>query len=153
VSRDAAEERESLGSWERLIYHVRLLWERLLARFRRSGPSTVAGSEDDLAALRGHPEFSGTLTVRQIYARLQALAARSGYPRQPYTTPIEYLRVLSSAMPGLSPDLQAITLAYLEARYGPRPASAAAVTAANIAWQRLEPALQRENLASQLGQV
>jgi Domain of unknown function (DUF4129) len=98
--------------------------------------------EDDLAALQGRPEWSGTLSVRQIYARLQRLAATIGYPRAPQQTPIEYLRVLSAAMPNLTNDFTDITAAYLQARYGAVPAPGPAVLAATNAWKRAEPVLE-----------
>ncbi len=131
------EDRESFGSWE-LLKQQALAWlQALLARFRR-GKGAEAAPADELAALRGNPEWAGTLSVRQIYARLQTLAAEKGHPRAPQQTPIEYLAVLSGAMPRLRPELAAITSAYLEARYGPLPASASAVLAATNAWKRVE---------------
>lgn len=143
--KESTEQRESFGSWSLLLQQARDLLNRLLARFRKAPIPQGTAAEDDLAALRGNPEWSGTLSVRQIYAHMQSLAAGLGYPRAPQQTPVEYLLVLSTAMPGLQPDLREITAAYLEARYGRLPASAPAVSAANSAWRRAEPAL-REGL-------
>lgn len=140
--RNASEERISLGVWPRLEAHLRLWLARLLARFRHPPASLAAEDGDDLASLQGHPEWLGTLSIRQIYARLQVAAARTGLPRQPQSTPVEYLWVLSSARPDLSGDLAQITSAYIEARYGPLPAPAPSVAAANEAWRRTEPALK-----------
>jgi len=138
---EALEEREQLGSWALFVRQVR---QWLMSLFRRKGSqSGISGGQvDELAALAGKPEWSGTLTVRQIYARLQKLAAVAGYSRGPQQTPLEYLRVLQSAMPNLRSDFAAITAAYIEARYGPMPASGSAVYAAQQAWKRAEPALQ-----------
>jgi hypothetical protein len=136
------EDRESFGSWALLRQQVGQWWSNLLARFfpkRRS--EEAASALDELEALRGNPNLSGTLSVRQIYARLQAAAARIGYPRPPQQTPLEYLDVLSRAMPHLRPDFAAITSAYIEARYSPLPASAPAVTSATNAWKHAEPQL------------
>lgn len=141
--KEATEQRESFGSWSLLLQQARVLLNRLLARFRKAPIPQGAAIEDDLAALRGSPEWSGTLSVRQIYARLQSLAAGLGYPRAPQQTPTEYMLILSAAMPGLEPDLREITAAYLEARYGRLPASAPIVAAANDAWRRAEPAMRK----------
>jgi uncharacterized membrane protein len=139
---DSVEDRESLGGLALLMQQLRKLIDRLLGRFRSPIAPTAAQTEDDLAALRGNAEWSGTLSVRQIYARLQALAARTGYPRAPQQTPVEYLTVLTSAMPDLRSDFTDITSAYIEARYGRMPASAPAVMMATNAWKRAEPALK-----------
>jgi hypothetical protein len=46
--------------------------------------------------------------------------------------------VLSEALPDIRPELQAITAAYIEARYGPHPASPLAVHSANEAWRKID---------------
>jgi hypothetical protein len=136
------EDRESFGSWTLLKQQVAQWWERLLSRLRRKPHTQQLQSEiDELAVLRGNPEWSGTLSVRQIYARLQSAATRRGYPRAPQQTPLEYLEVLSRAMPHLRADFAAITSAYIEARYSPLPASAPAVTSATQAWKHAEAEL------------
>lgn len=139
--RSMPEERESFGSWALVKARFLQWWLLLLARFRPRRATSAVRQEDELAALRGNPDWTGTLSVRQIYARMQLLAARRGYPRAPQQTPIEYLNVLSQAMPPLRADFAAITSAYIEARYGPMPASAPAVLAATNAWKRAEKAL------------
>ena len=136
------EERESLGSWALLVAQLRAFVQRLLARLFPGKQAPEAQAEDDLALLRGRPELTGTLSVRQIYARLQWLAASAGYPRAPQQTPAEYLGVLAGAMPAISGDLGVITSAYMEARYGPLPATAPSVEAATTAWQRAEATLK-----------
>ena len=139
-SKDLPEDRENFGSWALLKQQISQWWRALLARLfpKRRTEQTIA-AVDELAALRGDPNLSGTLSVRQIYARMQASAARIGYPRAPQQTPLEYLDILSRAMPQLRPDFAAITSAYIEARYSPLPASAPAVTSATNAWKRAEP--------------
>ena len=141
VRRESLEERESLGSWGLLWSQLKSWLARLLRRNSASAPA-VAAPEDDLAALRGDPELSGALSVRQIYAHLQSLAARAGYPRSPQQTPIEYLSLLSAAMPDLQVELRDITASYLEVRYGPMPVSRLAVLTAANAWKRAEPTLR-----------
>ena len=141
-TRQAVEERESLGSWDLLTQQLKAWLDRLMGRSKQAVPVKTA-PEDDLAALQGQPEWSGTLTVRQIYARLQSLAARAGLPREPQQTPVEYLSTLSGAIPSHTSDFRDITAAYLQARYGPMPAAAPAVAAATTAWKRTEPTLQQ----------
>jgi hypothetical protein len=135
------EEHERFGSWALLWSQVRAWLDRLLGRFRKPTLAPTPAAEDDLASLAGRPDMAGTLTIRQIYARLLGYARTAGYPRAPQQTPNEYLRVLSSSLPDLRPDLEAITSAYVEARYSPYPASSMAVNSANDAWRRMEPIL------------
>jgi hypothetical protein len=137
------EERESLGSWDMLRQQVLQWLDRLLKRLRPARTTGPEKEEDDLSVLQGNPEWSGTLSVRQIYIRLQRLAAMMGYPRSPQQTPVEYLEVLASAMPELRAELASITAAYIEARYGPAPVSAVSVLAANNAWKRVESGLSK----------
>jgi hypothetical protein len=141
-SKNLPEDRESFGSWALLKRQISLWWSTLLARlFPKQQVAQARPGIDELATLRGKAEWSGTLSVRQIYARLQAAATRRGYPRAPQQTPLEYLDVLSRAMPHLRTDFAAITSAYLEARYSPMPASAPAVTSATNAWKHAEAQL------------
>ncbi len=140
---NAVEERERLGSWGLLWQQLRDLLNHLLARFRPKPSIVFQAGQDDLASLAGRPEWSGTLSVRQIYTRLLTLADKVGYPRSPHQTPVEYLGLLSEAMPDLRDDFRAITAAYLEARYGPLPASSPAVLSATNAWSRAEPEMMR----------
>lgn len=132
------EEREDLGVWDRLAQQFGGLIKGVLARFRRAGAGEGVVAEDDLSALVGRPEWRGSLSVRQIYIQLQAVAGKVGYPRAPQVTPVEYLSVLSRAMPELRADLECITGAYLDARYSPVPVSGSVVVAANEAWKRVE---------------
>lgn len=144
--REVAEERESIGSWALLAQQIKDWLLKLFGR-KSKGVEGVKGSlEDDLAALARHAEWSGTLSVRQIYARMQAAAGKMGYPRAVQQTPIEYLSVLSDAMPDLRGEFLDITAAYLEARYGPAPASDPAVQAASRAWKRAEAAMRGQGL-------
>jgi hypothetical protein len=147
MQRSVEEGRESLGVRNRLRQQLAGWVNRILSRLRQAESAEGAGSDDDLRALAGRPEWRGTLTVRQIYVQLQVVAGRLGYPRAPQETPVEYLSVLSEAMPNLTADLQCITSAYIEARYSPMPVTAPTVMAANDAWKRLETSFRAAGAA------
>jgi hypothetical protein len=131
------EDHEQFGSWSLLIAQLKAWFLKLLARFRPASPTTAIEAEDDLASLAHKAGWEGTLTVRRIYVNLLRSARAAGHPRAPHQTSIEYLKVLSDLLPDLRPELQAITSAYLEARYSPRPASPHAVHSANEAWRKI----------------
>ncbi|HEX8218817.1 MAG TPA: DUF4129 domain-containing protein [Chloroflexia bacterium] len=132
------EEREDLGVRSRLAQQLGSLIKGVMARFRRAADVEAVVGEDDLSTLVGRAEWKGSLSVRQIYVQLQSVAGKVGYPRAPQVTAVEYLSVLSGAMPELAEDLECITRAYLDARYSPVPVSGPVVVAANDAWKRVE---------------
>lgn len=62
--------------------------------------------------------FYAAISVRHIYANLQRLAAKRGYPRGPAKTPNDYLPLLIQAFPGQEEALQRLTAAYNAVEYG-----------------------------------
>lgn len=109
------EERENLGAANVLGAQLRALLASLAARFQRK-PST----EDDGDTLSRHP-------MRALYQRVLRQAAAHGLGRRATETPQEFALRLgpavaapsSGAAPGITdPDLEALTKAYEQARYG-----------------------------------
>ncbi|MBN1201214.1 MAG: DUF4129 domain-containing protein [Anaerolineae bacterium] len=123
------EEREALGTAEvvgGLRQTLRAGWQRLadtLGLLRRFG----LGS--DLFA---------ALTIRRIYARMEKLAGKRGYPRALSDTPYEYRRELVQAYPGMGDDVQTITEAYVAVRYGEIPEDQTVLQPVRAAWERLQ---------------
>jgi hypothetical protein len=140
---DSQEERESLGVVTRLIEHVTDWLKQALGRLHAPIAEKSNSSIDQISVNQKPSEWKGSLSVRQIYARLQTWAGRMGYPRLPQQTPIEYLVALSAVMPELADELNDVTKAYIDARYGPLPTSIDTVQSANAAWQRVERAMKK----------
>ncbi|MDQ3928337.1 MAG: DUF4129 domain-containing protein, partial [Chloroflexota bacterium] len=132
-------EREDLGSLELLQRQSSGWLKRLTSRFR---PATNVDYLDDLGALLGKPEWSNTVSIRRIYARLEMAASKIGYPRRPGQTPLEYQSILASAISAHRPEITEITSAYVQSRYSPRPASESAARSVAEAWKRLEPSIK-----------
>jgi hypothetical protein len=132
-------EREDLGTLDLLQRQSAGWLKRLTSRAR---PAPGVDYLDDLAALLGRPEWSGTVSIRRVYARLEAAASKMGHARQPGQTPLEYQSVLSSAISQHRAEIAEITSGYVQSRYSPLPASEAAARAVAEAWKRLEPALK-----------
>jgi hypothetical protein len=86
---------------------------------------------------RQHPDEEPGATVRAIYRNLLAWAVRHGLPRASYQTPLEYLGILVSARPEMAAELNAITGAYMEARYGMIEVSNEGISVVREAWQRV----------------
>ena len=78
-----------------------------------------------------------TATIRLIYARLTAEAARRGERRAPAQTPLEFLPGLARAFPGADEDARRVTDAYINAHYGEVPDTLDKLRAIQAAWARL----------------
>ncbi|MBN1147535.1 MAG: DUF4129 domain-containing protein [Anaerolineales bacterium] len=100
---------------------------------------------NDLAArLRPARRPLAVERVRQIYAALLDLCDEKDSPRPPGQTPLEFLPVMQALFPSADKDLEMITQAYLQVRYGKRPETAAQVQAVESAWKRISGQAQSE---------
>lgn len=128
---DAAdEERESLGAARVMGAQLRALLAALAARFQRA--ATEGGGAGEQPAS----------TIRLLYRRVLQQAAIRGLTRAPAETPKEFAQRLA---PLVSPnssgdDLEALTAAYEQTRYGNREPSSPQVAALS---ERTEHLLRR----------
>lgn len=58
-----------------------------------------------------------SISVRRLYTEMVRWGARSGIPRMPSQTPLEYLDVLCAAFPAYRSEVMLITQGYVRARY------------------------------------
>ena len=86
------------------------------------------------------------LTPRQrilfYYLALVRRGGESGLSRQPWQTPYEYAHRLEPELPEEQGALQAMTEAFVEARYSQHPVETVQVSAVQRAWERLRMALR-----------
>lgn len=75
-------------------------------------------------------------TIRLIYARMTAEAARRGSPRRAAQTPLEYQPTLARVFPGAEADTDRLTRAYIAAHYGEVPDTVDALRDIRAAWAR-----------------
>ncbi|MBM3121132.1 MAG: DUF4129 domain-containing protein [Chloroflexi bacterium] len=136
-----------------------LLWMALRTT-RRAGLEAEYVPADDIEALKAGAGSSGeggpkrslravlrlpgrarglvhALMVRRVYAQLLEWAAREGRPRRPAETPLEFGAALARWRPALQPDLERITQAYLQVRYGERPESREMMDGVLAGWERV----------------
>jgi hypothetical protein len=92
----------------------------------------------DAANLRRLFGRLGTGSARAIYANLLALLAEAGHPRQPEQTPYEYQPVAEGALSTRQAEVEAITEAYVQARYGETPLEADELARLQRAWERIK---------------
>ncbi|MBN1890189.1 MAG: DUF4129 domain-containing protein [Thermoflexales bacterium] len=125
------EEHESIWSAGR--------WAARLRRQLGHGLKRLSGAAGLLARL-GANGFLTALTIRRIYAQLQKLAGRRGYPRRPALTPYEYLPALYECFPAQRAELLHITEAYIGVHYGELPERAEEMAEIHAAWERIREA-------------
>ncbi|MDZ4718486.1 MAG: DUF4129 domain-containing protein [Roseiflexaceae bacterium] len=134
------EERVSLFSWNGLIADL----ADLLARLRQQAPE--GGLLAALARLRADDPDS---RIRRSYIRMLLIAESLQQPRAEPQTPHEYLPTAQATIPTVPQALNALTVAYEQARYSPGSASAEDATAAEQAWNEIERgASQRADLGN-----
>lgn len=81
--------------------------------------------------------------VRFLYLQTVNRAAERGLERQGHETPLEFASDLRVNWPDAEPDVQALTDAFVAARYTRREIPAAEVQRVQHAWQRLMETLRR----------
>ena len=87
--------------------------------------------------LRVFDRWYAAASIRRIYARMVAEASRPGYPRPGSDTPFEYLPTLVKSWPGMKPQLEAITVAYVRVHYGEFPETAEELQSIRTAWDQI----------------
>ncbi len=78
------------------------------------------------------------VSIRIIYWQMCRAAAGVGFTRSDSETPYEYQSTLKRIWPTNTKDVQTITNAYVQIRYGEIPESKEELDAIKAAWQRLE---------------
>jgi hypothetical protein len=79
--------------------------------------------------------------VMFYYYSLLRRAQERGFGRRPPQTPREYEPVLESQLDEVAPEVEALTKAFEETRYSPRPVGAEAARRAREAWGKIRAAL------------
>ncbi len=124
---------------------ARVAAKRRLARPPGDMPETAPELDAETDVLRSASGRVGArlsklfaaATIRLIYARLTAEAARRGERRAPAQTPLEFLPGLGRAFPGADEDARRVTDAYINAHYGEVPDTLDKLRAIQAAWARL----------------
>lgn len=80
-----------------------------------------------------------------FYQAFLRRSGQSGLPRGLSQTPLEFAARLDSALPEAEPDIEALTGAFIEARYTPRPVQPEKASRAKEVWEHLRKALRKKN--------
>jgi hypothetical protein len=76
------------------------------------------------------------------YLALLRRSGESGLPRRLSQTPSEFASHLESALPAAEPDINALTEAFIEARYTPRPVEPEKANVVKATWERIRKVLR-----------
>lgn len=117
IQRKDGDIHESLWSWLLLWSQLKGILRAILGRFFRTSPrgAQAQGTQNAQELLASSPSAR---TVREIYRALLKKAASRGYPRKKYETPLELRQRLDEGVPLVEPQLESITEAYAQVRYG-----------------------------------
>ena len=132
---DIEEIRESLFSWRALRDDLKELFKSMGQRFRQKPPQAPPYRFDE--------DATGRLDIREIFRHLQWEAGRSGIPRRPHETALEYARRIEHVVPDSSVPLNDLTGMYENVRYGETSPPEEKVDSANSLWQTLKGLLRQ----------
>jgi hypothetical protein len=137
------ETHESLWSWDLFKSDLGLLFGKLRKRFgfTRQGQPGHPRPPDWIRS-----DFSGQLTVRQIYRCLLWEASRMDLARRDCETPNEYARRLAGSVPDGQKLIEEITGLYVDKRYGGLDVIEGRLLHANDMWRSLRAHLSQSRL-------
>jgi hypothetical protein len=78
--------------------------------------------------------------VRYFYLSTARRAEEKGTPRAPQATPLEYARDLEAHWPAVEEDIEALTAAFVAARYGREPIDQENLNPIKATWKRIRAA-------------
>ena len=138
--------------WQRLLYWWRARWSQLETttgaaikevrrRLRPAGSAAL-----DAAAFRQIRvgRLPPRERVRYYYLKMISRADERGVERPAAATPLEFARTLDEEWPDAEMDIEALTDAFLAARYAPVEIEREQVTQTQEAWRRVMRALARQ---------
>jgi hypothetical protein len=136
-----------MNAWEKLKASfkkanksVETFIQNSLKRLRRSEPDITRRSEWDFINPR---RLSPRQKVFFYYLALVRRAREVGLPRRDDQTPYEYARSLSAALTDDKEQVEAMTAAFVEARYTPHEISSGEATRTESLWETIRQVLKR----------
>jgi hypothetical protein len=144
------------GYWATTKSWLREAWRRLSRqantlrrdiRERLKAASAASPPQIDLKVTRPRFLRLSALTpreqIRYYYLALVRRASENGIDRRVSETPLEYIQDLKEAWPEADVDFEAMTDAFLEARYSPQPIEKPKANAIKQRWNSLRTSLRK----------
>lgn len=115
---------------------------RLARRLTRTGDAAESEAVRPWRLVRFN-QLSPRDQVRYFYVSIVQRAGRQGVVRGRAQTPLEYIGALQSQWPEAGADVEALTQAFVHARYSRRPLAPADVGPIRAIWRRVRVALRK----------
>jgi hypothetical protein len=131
------------GRWGNLKNSLDQIVEAGRKRLRRSAPRNWL--ESGFLNLR---RLDPRQRVYFFYLALIRRSAESGLPRGLSQTPSEFATRLERALPEAEPEINALTEAFIEARYTPRPVEPEKANSVKEVWERIRKVLRGKKVES-----
>jgi hypothetical protein len=132
--------------WETLIERLRRTANIIGERLPRIIPERLRGRQPKAERVGWQVVRLNRMTprerIRYYYLSILHHASNAGLGRRPSQTPYEYQLSLAAKLTENAEEIEALTGAFVEARYSPQPLETEPPSA-NEAWKRLRAALQR----------
>jgi hypothetical protein len=143
--------------WQRLMEWFRTIWRgaghqmrdlqhSVRARLQRE-PSEKEKAKPPWRFIRLNA-LSPREQIRYFYLSTVKRAANKGVPRQQAETPLEFARDLKESWPEAEEDVDVLTDAFLEARYGRSPIDKDDVNPVKKRWRHVKASLRRRSETS-----
>lgn len=143
--------RQIVRIWERLAAWLSGLWTTVSASVQAAS-ATLAGRLDVIRSDAAAPSWRWPLArigrlspreqVRFFYLATVRRAGESGIARTISDTPLEYASQLKDNLPEFEEDVEALTNAFLKARYSQAQVDKTEAASIRDSWKRLRKALQ-----------
>lgn len=128
--------------WRGAGHQVRDWRQAVRARLQRE-PEETSANQPPWRFIRLN-SLSPREQIRYFYLSTVKRAGDKGVPRQAAETPLEFAQDLKQSWPDAEDDVDALTEAFLEARYGRSPIEAEDVSPVKKRWQQVKSSLRRK---------
>ena len=132
-------ERRLVGDEEKSIIQSGNILQSILDILLQKWNRTVYSLEQ-LTDFRKRQKIKAAARIRQVYGELMELCESLGQPRHAAVTPLEFVPKLERIFPGYQIEINLITRAYLDVRYGLLPENRNDLTSIESAWTKLHKA-------------
>ncbi len=122
-------------------HYEQIAEEGLLNSLRKafqSGAKQTAQGFADLFDLERRRRLLAAARIRRIYREMMHLCADLNHPRPEAITPFEFVSSISEVFPAYRREIETITYAYQQVRYGELPERRSEVEEVEIAWANVK---------------
>jgi hypothetical protein len=129
-------ERSKIGDEQKANIKGGNIFQLLLGILRQSWSGAI-NTLENLTDFKHRQRVRAAARIRQVYAELMELCESLGQPRAEAQTPLEYVPNLVTLFPEAPSEVEVITVAYLDVRYGQIPETQKEIEEVEAAWKKI----------------